>query len=180
MELAPAAVPVEVNVSGLPASVPAVAVSVLGPAIVPSVHDVAAAMPFASVVTGVAGLTEPPPDATVNVTETPATGLLNTSRTITVGGAATAVPTVADWPSPALIAMPLAGTAVPVAVKVTGLPASVPDVAVSVWGPAVVPSVQPPTVAMPAAFVVWVAPVTEPPPDVTANVTVTPPTGLLN
>ena len=43
----------------------------------------------------------------------------------------------------------------PVAWKVTGLPPSVPDVAVSVFAPAVVPSVHEPAVARPDAFVVW-------------------------
>jgi hypothetical protein len=51
-------------------------------------------MPLPLVVTGVEGLTVPPPEATANVTATPATGLLNWSRTITAGGVATAVPTV--------------------------------------------------------------------------------------
>ena len=45
--------------------------------------------------------------------------------------------------------------------------------------PALAPSVQLPTVAMPCAFVVCVAPVTEPPPVPTANVTRTPATGTL-
>src|SRR5262245_2014711 len=99
---------------------------------------------------------------------------------MTAGDVPSAAPTVADWPSPALIAMELAVPAVPVAVKLSGLPANVPAVAVSELRPAVVPSVQLPTAATPAAFVVWVAPVTEPPPDATANVTATPATGLLN
>jgi len=43
--------------------------------------------------------------------------------------------------------------------------------AVSVFVPGVAPSVQPPTVAMPDAFVVCVAPVTVPPPDATVKVT---------
>ena len=51
-------------------------------------------------------------------------------------------------------------------------------VAVSVFAPAVVPSVQLPTVAIPDAFVVATAPVSSPPPDATANVTDTPSTGL--
>ena len=73
----------------------------------------------------------------------------------------------------------VAAPAVPVAVKVTGLPASPVDVAVRVLGPAVVPRVQLPTVAIPLAFVVWVSPVPEPPPEATAKVTLTPATGLL-
>jgi hypothetical protein len=71
------AVPVAVNVTGLPPSPLEVAVSVLVPAVVPSVQDVTAAMPLPLVVTGVVGVTVPPPEATANVTETPATGLLN-------------------------------------------------------------------------------------------------------
>jgi hypothetical protein len=88
------AVPVAVKVTGLPPSPLEVAVNVFVPAVVPSVHDVTAAMPLPLVVTGVVGLTVLPPDATANVTATPATGLLNWSRTITEGGVATAVPTV--------------------------------------------------------------------------------------
>jgi len=65
-----------------------------------------------------------------------------------------------------------------VAVKVTGLPDRVPDVAVSVLLPAVVPRVQLPTVAIPLTLVVWLAPVTLPPPVATAKVTLTPATGL--
>jgi hypothetical protein len=88
------AVPVAVKVSGLPASPLDVAVRVLVPAVVPRVQDVTAAIPLALVVTDVVGLTVPPPEATANVTATPATGLLNWSRTSTDGGVATAVPTV--------------------------------------------------------------------------------------
>jgi hypothetical protein len=94
-EAAAPVVPVAVKVTGLPVSPLDVAVRVFVPAIVPSVQDVTAAIPLALVVTGVVGLTVPPPDATANVTATPPTGLLNWSRTITDGGVATAVPTVA-------------------------------------------------------------------------------------
>src|SRR5262245_34673186 len=76
-ELAVPAEPVALKVTGRPANPPAVAVSVLIPALFPSVHAVAAAMPLASLITGVAGLTEPPPAVTANVTATPATGLPN-------------------------------------------------------------------------------------------------------
>src|SRR5207248_595920 len=127
---------------GLPASVPDAAVRVLGPATVPSVHDATAATPSAPVVTGLVGLTLPPPVPGANVTPTPATGLPNWSRTITDGGTATAVPTRADCPSPALIAIWVAPLAVPLARNVTGLPCSVPDVAVKVLGPAALPRVQ--------------------------------------
>src|SRR2546425_11403764 len=63
------AVAVAVNVTGFPVMpLPAaVAVSVFGPAVVPRVHDVSAAIPPAPVVTGVVGLTLPPPAAGANV-----------------------------------------------------------------------------------------------------------------
>src|ERR1041385_4470014 len=92
MEAGAPVVPVAVKVTGLPVSPPDVAVRLFVPAVVPRVHDVTAAMPFALVVTGVVGLTVPPPEATAKVTATPATGLLNWSRTITDGGVATGVP----------------------------------------------------------------------------------------
>jgi hypothetical protein len=61
-------------------------------------------------------------------------------------------------------------------VKVTGV--KLPLEAVSVLAPAVEPSVQLPTVAIPEAFVACEAPVTEPPPLATANTTTTPLTGF--
>jgi hypothetical protein len=64
-------------------------------------------------------------------------------------------------------------------VNVTGLPVSPAAAAVRVLAPAVVPSVQLPTVAMPLALVVCSAPVMLPSPKATANVTPTPWTGLL-
>src|SRR5439155_1651068 len=171
------AVPVAVNVTGLPASPVAVAVSEFGPAVGPNVHDVTAAIPLAFVVTGVVGLTVPPPEATANVTLTPATGLPFASRTITEAGVATVVPAVADWLFPALSVIELAAPVVPVAVKVTGLPVSPLAVAVSEFGPAVGPSVHDVTAALPLAFVVTgVVGVTEPPPEATATATLTPPT----
>ena len=65
----------------------------------------------------------------------------------------------------------------PVALNVTD-PATPGAPAVSVFAPAVFPSVQLPTVAMPSPFVVWDAPVTDPPPLVTAKVTVAPATAF--
>ena len=62
----------------------------------------------------------------------------------------------------------------------TGLPV-IPEpaaLAVRVFGPAVVASVQVPTVAMPLASVIGLAAVTSPFPGATANVTATPATGL--
>src|SRR5205823_5190466 len=141
--------------------------------------DVTVAIPLAPVVTGVVGVTVPPPDPTANVTLTPPTGLPFASRTTTEGAIGTADPAVADWPFPALIAIWLAVPAVPVAVNVTGLPVSPVAVAVSVFGPAVGPPVHDVTAAIPLAFVVTgVVGVTVPPPEATANVTLTPSTGL--
>ena len=62
--------------------------------------------------------------------------------------------TVADWLSPAETASVFALSAVPVAWNVTGLPPRVPEVAVSVFAPAVVPSVHEATVARPLALIV--------------------------
>src|SRR5204863_4630730 len=132
--------------------VPAVAVSVLLPAVVPSVHDVIVAIPLASVMTAVAGLTVPLPDATAKRTGTPAVGLSSWARTSTAGGVATAVPTVADCVLPAWIVSCVAWPAVPVAVKVTGVPVPA-AVAVSVLAPAVVPSVHAIAEAIPFASV---------------------------
>jgi hypothetical protein len=74
--------------------------------------------------------------------------------------------------SPAIFVMAATGPAMPVAVKVTGA-APLTD-AVSVFVPAVLPSVHEPACAMPVASVVAVAPVTDPLPLATANVTVAP------
>ena len=178
IEAAAPAVPVAVNVPGLPDNPLAVAVRVFGPAVGPSVHDVTAAIPFAPVVTGVVGVTVPPPEATANVTATPATALPLASRTTTEGFTGTAVPAAAVWPLPAFTASELAAPAVPVAVNVTGLPDKDPAVAVRVLVPAVGLSVQLPTVATPLAFVVWLPPVIVPFPGATANVTATPLTGF--
>jgi hypothetical protein len=67
-----------------------------------------------------------------------------------------------------------------VAMKVTGEPVAPVDVAVNVLAPALAPNLHDPTVAMPEALVVAVAPVMEPPPLATAKVTLTPETGLLS
>src|SRR5439155_558597 len=179
--LAAPVVPVAVNVTGLPASVPEVAVSVFVPAMVQSVHDVTAAIPSAPVVTGVGGVAEPPPDASPKRPASPATGFPLASCTITDGSTATVVPAVAVWLLPAFTAICVAVPAVPVAVKVTGLPAKPFEVAVSVLVPAVVPRIHLVAAAMPSAVVItgWFG-LAEPPPDATANRTFTPATGLLN
>jgi hypothetical protein len=67
------------------------------------------------------------------------------------------------------------GPGLPVALNVV---VSAPAVAVRVLEPTTVPSVQLPTVAKPLASVVCVPPVTLPPPDATAKVTLTPDFGL--
>src|SRR2546429_4057076 len=70
---------------------------------------------------------------------------------------------------------------VPVAVKVTGLPASPVDVAVNEFAPVSAPSVQPPIAAIPSPLVVTgLVPVRLPSPEATANTTPTPGTGLSN
>src|SRR4051812_394836 len=74
--------------------------------------------------------------------------------------------------------MTLGASAAAVAVKVTPLPDTPVAVAVRVYCPEVFGSVQPPTVAIPDAFVVAVAPVRLPAPLGMANVTGTPETGL--
>src|SRR6266550_420723 len=119
-----------------------------------SVQEVRAAIPSAPLLTGVVGVTVPLPAAGVNVTATSATGFPFASLTITDGGDLTAVPAVADWLVALFAAIVAAAPAVPVAVNVTGLPDKVPDAAVSVFEPAVAPSVQLPTVAMPLPLVV--------------------------
>src|SRR5205807_1743837 len=121
---------------------------------------------------------DPFPGATANVTATCATGFPFPSFTITDGGDVTAVPAVADWRVGLFAAIVAAVPAVPVALKVTGLPLKPVEVAVSVFGPAVALSVQLPTVATPLALVVWLAPVIVPFPGATANVTATCATGF--
>src|SRR5439155_1012125 len=82
------------------------------------------------------------------------------------------------WLVALFAAIVAAAPAVPVAVKVTGLPDKVPELAVNVFEPAVALSVQLPTVATPPALVVWLAPVIVPFPGATANVTATCATGF--
>ena len=90
------AVPVAENVT---LSAPDDAVSVLAPAVPPSVHEPTVAMPKALVVAfSVVAL--PPPLATAKTTATPATGLPPTSLRVTLGATATGVPAVALCKSP--------------------------------------------------------------------------------
>src|SRR5437660_6456651 len=142
----------------------------------PSVRSVCA-WPFASVI-DVTGSTDPPPDAAAHVTVTPATGFPFASLTSTTCGVCRRVATCPVRLSPELFAIVAAAPAVPVAVKVAGLPASDADVAVNVFAPAVALSVQLPTVATPLVLVVWLPPVIVPFPGATANVTATPVTGF--
>src|SRR5437762_1480858 len=110
--LGPPAVAEAVNVTGLPVRPVAVARNVSVLAAAPRVQEFAAATPFALVVTGDAGSTVPLSPVVANVTATPATGLWSWSRTITAGGVATAVPTVAVWLLPALGAIDAAAAGV--------------------------------------------------------------------
>src|SRR3954452_6087574 len=104
--------------------------------------------------------------------------LPNWSLTLTAGAAETDALTVALWLSPLCTAIAVAESGVPVAVKVTGLPARLPEVAVNVLAPAVVPSFHDPAVATPSLPVTRARPVPVPPPEATAKVTATPETGL--
>src|SRR5947208_1187193 len=171
------AVPVAVNVTGLPESDPDVAVSVLLPAVALNVQ-LQTGRASRRVGVWIPPVIVPFPGATANVTATRATGFPFASFTITDGGEPTAVPAVADWLVALFAAIVAAVPAVPVAVNVTGLPESDPDVAVSVLLPAVALNVQLPTVAMPLPLVVWLPPVIVPFRAATANVTATPATGF--
>jgi hypothetical protein len=88
--------------------------------------------------------------------------------------------TVALWVLPALIVIAAGAPGVPVAVNVVVIEVEF-TVAESVFAPDVVPSVQLVSVAIPLAFVVAAPPTGEtlPPPEATANVTLTPAFGLL-
>src|SRR2546422_2552273 len=150
--LGPPAVAVAVTVTGLPLSPAAVARSVSTLAVVPSVQEFAAAMPFTPVATAVAGSTVPLSPLVANVTATPATGLANWSRTITEGGVATAVPTVAACPLPAFTPICVAGPAAAWAVNVTGLPERPEEVAVRAFEPAAAPRGQAASAPTPPPF----------------------------
>ena len=78
--------------------------------------------------------------------------------------------------SPPFLVIEAAAPAVAVALNETLV--RLPELALRTFAPADGPSVHDPTVAMPAAFVTAVAPVTDPPPDVTEKVTDTPDVGL--
>ena len=103
-----AAEPVAVNVTEDPSIA---AVSVFDPVVEPRVHVPALALPSDPVVAELTP-TVPPPDATANVTVTPLTMLFESLSfvTMTVGDMLTAVPTVANWLSPALLVIVSAAT----------------------------------------------------------------------
>jgi hypothetical protein len=132
-------VPVALKVApGVPLEL---AVTVLLPAVMPSVHEVSCANPLPSVtsVAGVGGEMVPPPEASVNVTLAPAIALPARSVTWACGAVATAVFTVALWPSPALLKNWAGLPCRIVAVNVCGEPVSPPTEACALAGPATVP-----------------------------------------
>src|SRR5207302_1992129 len=145
------AVPVAVNVTGLPESDPDAAVSVFEPAVALNVQLPTVAMPLPLVV-WLPPVTVPLPAAAVNVTATPVTGFPFASSTIPGGAVPSAPPPLAAGLPPPFAAIVAAAPAVPVAVNVTGLPHSAAEAAVSVFGPAVALNVQLPTVATPLAL----------------------------
>src|SRR5207248_254635 len=130
------AVPVAVNVTGLPESDPDVAVSVLLPAVPLSVQLPTVAIP-SPVVVWLPPVMALFPAASPNVTAADASGFPFASFTFPVGGVLTAVPAGAAWLVGLLAAIVAAAPVVPVAVNVTGLPDNVPEEAVRVFDPAV-------------------------------------------
>jgi hypothetical protein len=163
------------------------AVSVFAPAVAPSVQLPTVAIPDAFVVV-LAPVNDPAPLPMKKLTLAPLTGLLFASRTFTDGATVTAVPATAVCPSPALTMIEPGAPAVAVAVNVITRSAEPTDaliprmpaiadapltVAVSVFCPATLPSLQLPTAATPDSLVVCDGPVIEPPPLVTANDTAT-------
>src|SRR5216683_4140813 len=119
----------------------------------------------------------PPPDATPNVTATPATGFAKGSCTSTAGAIATGVPTAALWLLPALMVIVEAALAftLTVAVWVTARPVTVAE---TVFDSATVELKLP--VATPLALVVPTGWVSVFPVPVAASTTVAPAIGLPN
>jgi hypothetical protein len=171
-------VPVAVKLMGLPTSVPDVAVTVLVPAVEPSVR-VLNACPLESEETCEAE-SNPPPAVTANATLTPETAVPFASVTLTTNGAAKGCPAVPLWLFPLSAVMVFAGpapVATPVAVKVMGLPAKAPPDAVTVLAPTVDPSTR--TVdARPRELVTPCVVCKVPPPAMIVNVTAVPETGF--
>src|SRR5205807_1444054 len=140
--------PVAVKVTGLPDKVPELAVNVFEPAVALRVQLPTVAMPLPLEI-GRASCRERVPAAGVDVTVTSATGFPFASFTITDGGDVISVPGGAHSLVRVFGATVVCSPALPVAVKVTGLPDKVPELAVNVFEPAVALRVQLPTVAMP-------------------------------
>src|SRR5439155_1602821 len=115
------AVPVALNDTGLPESDPEVAVNVFDPAVALSVQLLTVATPLALVV-WLPPVIIPFPGAPALVTAPPASGFPFASLTSTDGGELTAVPAGADWLVGLFAAIVAAAPAVPVAMKLTGLP----------------------------------------------------------
>jgi hypothetical protein len=174
MSAAGPVVPVAVNVTGL--SDPDEAVRLFGPAAGPSFQLPTVAMPLALDV-AVPPVTDPPPVATAKVTVAPEMALPFASVILTDGAVATFDPATAVWAFPTTIIRVPIDPGVPVALKVTD-PDTPGALAVTLFGPAALPSVQLPTVAIPVKLVEVLAPVIDPPPLTTAKFTVAPLTGL--
>src|SRR5215210_1222397 len=102
-----------------------VPVAVLGPALAPSVHDMAEATPLVPVSTLVVGLIVPPPEVTANAIGTPATFVPSGVWAFTEGGVATAVPAVALWLFPPLTESATVGSTPPKGLRFRVEPPSV-------------------------------------------------------
>ena len=138
-------VAVAVKVIGLPLNPVDVAVTVYVPGLFPSVREVEHC-PLLPVVAAVA-LNDCPvapigADAIAKLTVTPEIGLSPASVTLTTNGLERPVLVSDDWLFPDTIAIVVAAPTVAVAVKVTGLPLKPLDVAVTVYIPALSPSLK--------------------------------------
>src|SRR5690606_20492440 len=110
-------------------------------------------------------------DSLTTLTVSPPAGAGCSSRTLSVPARFT--PTTFE---PNTASSIRGGGSTAVAVMVSG--ARPATVAVMAFAPGVAPRIQLPSVALPAAFVVTVAPVSVPPPETTANVTGTSASGV--
>lgn len=166
--------PVALKVTGLPARPATVAVTLLGPATVPSVQLVSVAKPVAFVLT-VVGVIEPPPPGHRECHRDAWHAVA--CRVQTLGAADTTLPAMALCVITELAGIVVGAPATAVAVNVIGLPVRPVAPAVSALAPATAPSVQLVMVATPEAFVATTAGLAGdvvPPPVVTVNVTFTP------
>src|SRR5688500_5565000 len=148
--------------------VPPEVVKVRAPAAPVTLRPVKLTAPLASVNPMTVPLRVPPPDAMEMASGRPASATLAPAEFRSCTVMVKLVPRVSG-PAGALV-MPI--WVADCAVKVTGLPVMLAPVTVasSVLG-AVAPRVQLPTGASPSASVSWFAPVIDPPPDCTLNVT---------